>query len=100
MSVPTERIGSPLTGIETATGLALVRVRCGEDAWLGVDDRTSGRLLEIDDLFDAWLQRDSASPGSSTHWVGHVVDSFTRDELIQTGPHDYVRGGGDDFQYR
>ncbi|WP_040698926.1 hypothetical protein [Nocardia vinacea] len=52
-SVPAERIGSLLTDIETATGLALVRVRCGDDAWLGVDDPASGRLFEIDDLFDA-----------------------------------------------
>ncbi|WP_062985936.1 hypothetical protein [Nocardia anaemiae] len=89
-SVPAERIGSLFTDIETATGLALVRVRCGDDAWLGVEDPATGRLFEIDDLFDAWLHGDSASPGLTTHWVGHVVDSFTRDELIQTGPHDYV----------
>ncbi|MEV4130329.1 hypothetical protein [Nocardia sp. NPDC049707] len=88
--VPAERIGLLFTDIETATGLALVRVRCGEDAWLFVEDPASGRLFEIDDLFDAWLHGAGASPGLTAHWVGHVVDSFTRDELIQTGPHDYV----------
>ncbi|WP_406278999.1 hypothetical protein OH799_11195 [Nocardia sp. NBC_00881] len=89
-SVPAERIGSILTAIEAMTGLTLVRVRCGEDAWLGVEDPTSGRLFEIDDVFDAWLHGAGTSPGSTVHWIGPVVDSFTRDELIETGPHDYV----------
>lgn len=62
VSVPAERIGSLFTDIETATGLVLVRVRCGDDAWLGVEDPMSGRLFEIDDLFDAWLRGNSASP--------------------------------------
>lgn len=89
-SVPAERIGSLFTAIEAVTGLALVRVRCGEDAWLGVEDPISGRLFEVGDLFDAWLHGDGASPGSTAGWIGPVVDSFTCDELIQTGPHDYV----------
>jgi hypothetical protein len=46
--------------------------------------------FEIDDLFDAWLHGSCGNPGLTAHWIGPAVEGFTRDNLIETGPHDYV----------
>ncbi|MEU2040503.1 hypothetical protein [Nocardia niwae] len=89
-SVPPERIASLLTEIETATGLALVRLRCGDEARLCVDDRATGRLFQLDATFEAWLSGYSAAPGPTVDWIGSAISDLTRDELVNSGPRDYV----------
>lgn len=86
----TERIAQLLAGIETATGLALIRILCGEDARLCVDDPATGRLFEVSELLDAWLHGDVTAPGLTADWIGLAVDDLNHDELIQIGPHDYL----------
>ncbi|WP_063043930.1 hypothetical protein [Nocardia pseudovaccinii] len=88
-SVPGERIGGLFAEIEEATGLSLMRVCCGEAARLCVQDRGTGRLFDLGDIFELWLRGDLPIPGPTTLWIGEPVEDFTRDELTPTGPHDY-----------
>ncbi|MGN2634969.1 hypothetical protein ACTD5D_02000 [Nocardia takedensis] len=89
ISVSAERIGGLFAAIEEATGLSLIRVRCGDAARLCVEDRATGRLFEVGDTLESWLLGDATFPGLTAEWIGATVDDFTRDELTPTGPHDY-----------
>ncbi|WP_280312164.1 MULTISPECIES: hypothetical protein [Nocardia] len=88
-SVPGERIAGLFAEIEEATGLSLMRVCCAEAARLCVQDRGTGRLFDLGDIFEMWLHGDLPIPGPTTLWIGEPVDDFTHDELTRVDPHDY-----------
>ncbi|MFI2478770.1 hypothetical protein [Nocardia xishanensis] len=71
-------------------GTKLVRIRCGDAARLGVDDRATGRLFDVGERFDNWLHGDAPPGAPIVDWIAGTVDDFSRDELIQTGPRDYL----------
>ncbi|MEU6191357.1 hypothetical protein [Nocardia sp. NPDC047038] len=89
VSVAAERIGGLFAAIKEATGLSLIRVRCGDAARLCIEDQATGRLFEIGDTLELWLRGDITTPGPTAAWIGAPVDDFTHDELTRTGPHDY-----------
>ncbi|MFD8249707.1 hypothetical protein [Nocardia sp. NPDC059691] len=89
-AMPAAQVGSILAEIESATGLALIRVRCGDEARLCVDDRATGRLFEVDEVLQSWLHGYDTSPGLPVDWIGSAIGDFTRDELVESGPRDYV----------
>ncbi|MEV0297141.1 hypothetical protein [Nocardia sp. NPDC050710] len=59
-------------------------------ARLCVEHPATGRLFEIGERLDAWLHGDLDSPGRSDDWPGDPVDDIGRDELLPTGPHNYL----------
>ncbi|MGW4371531.1 magnesium chelatase domain-containing protein [Nocardia takedensis] len=88
-AVPHPTIADLFTEIESATGLSLMRVCCGEAARVCVQDRDTGRLFDLDHDFELWLHGDLPAPGPVAQWIGEPVEDFTRDELLPSGPHDY-----------
>ncbi|WP_329405453.1 hypothetical protein OG563_26695 [Nocardia vinacea] len=89
-AVPTATIGSVLSTLSHFCGIRIVRVSNDGFAHLRFVDPNGVRFYEVDGGLEPWLSGRRKSPGSSREWFGNPTYDFQPNELVETGPNDYL----------